>query len=78
LTASFLSALIGESKRIFLKGRCDKGKPVVRRGRKARGLYAKAAWLPNSGRASQSSPLVKEGGNAFIYSVMAIAALFSP
>jgi len=62
---------------MLFTGCCEKGKPVVRRGRKAKGLYAEAAWLPNSGRALGSSPLGREGENAFLCRVMAIAALLS-
>src|SRR5215216_4397542 len=35
---------------------CEKGKPVVRRGRKATGLLREMAGLPNRGRGNFSKP----------------------
>jgi hypothetical protein len=46
LTASFLS-VINQNKRLLFKECCEKGKPVVRRGRKATGLQKEAAGLSN-------------------------------
>ena len=43
----------------FLK-RCEKGKPVVRRGRKATGLRGEEAGLPNRGRELVGAPQRKE------------------
>jgi CubicO group peptidase (beta-lactamase class C family) len=50
---------------------------VLTHRRKAKSLYAEAAWLPNSGRALGSSPLGREGENAFLCRVMAITRLLS-
>ena len=37
------------SRRAYLLGRCEKGKPLVRRGRKAKGCPSEVAGQPNRG-----------------------------